>query len=182
MVRAFHTPGSLSRTILQGTLEWVMPWTAVEMLDGQHQRVNFLAHARSTVHTRASCRNDWKGISAESALMFPRWPSRSWDWNELWPKARRRKEENEKKTKKRQYGSKLKWSVLWPMVINRKKKKKSSMLEKTERTVIATGRLCLVWNRLNHATNSNTYHSTQAGLNQGFKSFPKSLKSAIARH
>ena len=68
------------------------------------------------------------------------------------------------------------------MVINRKKKKKSSMLEKTERTVIATGRLCLVWNRLNHATNSNTYHSTPAGLNQGFKSFPKSLKSATARH
>ena len=35
------------------------------------------------VLTRASCRKDWKRISAESSLMSPRWPSWSREWSEL---------------------------------------------------------------------------------------------------
>ena len=33
--------------------------------------------------TRASCRNDWERISAESSIMSIRWPSPSGDWTEL---------------------------------------------------------------------------------------------------
>ena len=33
--------------------------------------------------TRASCRKDWKGISAESSLVSPRRPNRPRDWSEL---------------------------------------------------------------------------------------------------
>ena len=40
---------SLSKTILQGTLErgWVVPWLAEEMLDGEHQRVDIPARVRT---------------------------------------------------------------------------------------------------------------------------------------
>ena len=38
---------SLSKTILQGTLEWSTPWSSEEMLYGQHQRVDIPAHART---------------------------------------------------------------------------------------------------------------------------------------
>ena len=41
--------------------------------------------------TTASCREDWKRISVESSIMFPRWPSRSRDWSGLgWTKLLRR--------------------------------------------------------------------------------------------
>ena len=33
--------------------------------------------------TRASCRRDWRRISAESSLVSPWWPSQSRDWTEL---------------------------------------------------------------------------------------------------
>ena len=70
--------GSLSNTIPQGTLEsgrrrgrqrkcWmdnVKEWTSLLM---------------PQLLTRASCRKDWKGISAESSLMSPRRPNRSRD-------------------------------------------------------------------------------------------------------
>ena len=37
-----------SETILQGTLGgWATPWSAEEMLDGQHQRVDIPVHARA---------------------------------------------------------------------------------------------------------------------------------------
>ena len=66
---------SLSKTIVQGTLEgWATPWLAEEMMDGQHQRVDSNVHA-----TKASCRKDWKSISAESSLMSPRRPN--WPWS-----------------------------------------------------------------------------------------------------
>ena len=39
---------SLSKTILSGHLGgWAMPWSAAEMLDGQHQRVDIPASARA---------------------------------------------------------------------------------------------------------------------------------------
>ena len=37
---------SLSKTILQGTLEGGAPWSAEEILDGQHQRMDIPAHTR----------------------------------------------------------------------------------------------------------------------------------------
>ena len=69
---------SLSKTILQDTLEggrrrgrqrkcWmgnIKEWTSLPMPE---------------LLTRASCRKDWKRISAESSLMSPRRPSRSRD-------------------------------------------------------------------------------------------------------
>ena len=44
MVRAGYTPRHLSKTIHGG---WAMPWSAEEMLDGQHQTMGILAHART---------------------------------------------------------------------------------------------------------------------------------------
>ena len=39
---------SLSKTILQGNPGgWATPWSAEEMLDGKHQRVDIPAHART---------------------------------------------------------------------------------------------------------------------------------------
>ena len=68
---------SPSKTILHGTFEggqrkcWtdnVEEWTSLPMPE---------------VLTRASCRKDWKRISAESFLMSPRRPNRSREWIEL---------------------------------------------------------------------------------------------------
>ena len=70
--------GSLSQTILHGTLEggqrygrqrkcWmdnIKEWTSLPMPE---------------MLTRASCRKDWRRISAESSLMSPRRPNRSRD-------------------------------------------------------------------------------------------------------
>ena len=64
---------SLSKTILHGTFEggqrkcWtdnIEEWTSLPMPE---------------VLTRASCRKDWKRISAELSLMFPRRSNRSRD-------------------------------------------------------------------------------------------------------
>ena len=41
------------------------PWSAEEMLDGHHQRVDICAIAR-TAHSR----KDWKRISADLSVMF----------------------------------------------------------------------------------------------------------------
>ena len=73
---------SLSKTIVQGSLEggqchglqkkcWmdnIEQWTSLPVPE---------------LLTRASCRKDWKRISAESSLMSPRPPIRSMDWTEL---------------------------------------------------------------------------------------------------
>ena len=74
MVRACHTHDSLSKTILQGTLE-----------GGRRrgrQRKCWLDNVKEWISlpipellTRASCRNDWKRISAESSIMSPRRPN-----------------------------------------------------------------------------------------------------------
>ena len=58
-----------------------MPWSAKEMLDGQHQRVDIPAHAR-TAH-KAFCKKDWKRISAESFSVSPRRPNRSRELTDL---------------------------------------------------------------------------------------------------
>ena len=77
--QAYHD--SLSKTILQGTLEggwrhdrqmkcWkdnIKEWTFLPMPE---------------LPTRASCRKDWKRISAESSLKSPWWPNWSRDWSE----------------------------------------------------------------------------------------------------
>ena len=73
---------SLSKTILQGTLEggrrrgrqrkcWMInikKWTSLPMPE---------------LLRKASCRKDWERISAESSLVSPRRPSRSRNWTEL---------------------------------------------------------------------------------------------------
>ena len=51
---------------------WTTPWSAEEVLGGQHQREDIRARAR-TVHF------GWKRISAESSAVFPRRPNRSSD-------------------------------------------------------------------------------------------------------
>ena len=71
----------LSKTVLQGTLQggrrrgrqkkcWmdIKEWTSLPMPE---------------LLTRASCRKDWKRISAESSLVSPRRPARSKDRTEL---------------------------------------------------------------------------------------------------
>ena len=82
MVWACHTPWQHLQTILQGTLGggwhrarqrkcWIdniNDWKSLPMLE---------------LLTMASCRKDWKKISVESSLMYPRRPSRSRDWTEL---------------------------------------------------------------------------------------------------
>ena len=52
-----------------------MSWSAEEMLDGQHQRMDTLP--MPDLLTRAFCRKDWKRISAESSLMSPPPPTPS---------------------------------------------------------------------------------------------------------
>ena len=73
---------SLSRTILQGNLE-----------DGWHQgqqRECWMDNIKELTWlpvpellTRASCRKDWKRISAELSLLPSRWPNQSRDWTVL---------------------------------------------------------------------------------------------------
>ena len=48
MIRACHTPHQPLQNHPSGDLrEWATPWSVEEMLDGQHQRVDILAHARN---------------------------------------------------------------------------------------------------------------------------------------
>ena len=60
---------------------WATPWSAGEMLDGQHQEWTSLL--MSKLLTTASCRKDWQRISAESSLMSSWRPNRSKDCTEL---------------------------------------------------------------------------------------------------
>ena len=56
------------RKDLSGHLgEWVTPWSAEEMLDGQRQRVD--TRPMPELLTMASCRKDWNRICAESSFM-----------------------------------------------------------------------------------------------------------------
>ena len=49
MDRASHTPRQPLQSHPSGHLgRWTTPWSAEEMLDGQHQRVDIPAHARTT--------------------------------------------------------------------------------------------------------------------------------------
>ena len=61
---------------------WVKLWSAEEMLDEQHQRVNIPARAR-TAYGGLLQKTDWKRISAESSLVSPQQPNWSRDWTEL---------------------------------------------------------------------------------------------------
>ena len=60
---------------------WATLWLAEEMRNRQQQRMDIPAHARTA--QRATCRKDWKRVSAESSLMSPQWPSWSRDWTEM---------------------------------------------------------------------------------------------------
>ena len=66
MLRAYHTLRQPLQNHPSGYLGgWGTPWSAEDMLDGQHQRVDIAAHA-TTAHTGGLQR-----ISAESSLMSP---------------------------------------------------------------------------------------------------------------
>ena len=56
---------------------WATPWSTEEMLDGQHQRLEYLPMPELL------CRKDWNRISAESSQMSAWRPNRSRDWTEL---------------------------------------------------------------------------------------------------
>ena len=77
-----HTPRQHLQSCPSGHLGgWATPWSAEEMLDGQRQEWTSLLMPE--LLTMASCRKDWKRISAESFLMPPpppRRPNRPWDW------------------------------------------------------------------------------------------------------
>ena len=60
-----YDKSSNADSLLGGTQ--TLPWSAEEMLDGQHQRVTSLAMPE--LLTKASFRKDCKRISAESSLM-----------------------------------------------------------------------------------------------------------------
>ena len=82
MVRACHTPQQPLQNHPSGHLgQWGTPWSAEEMLDGQHQIIDIPAHARSSHN--GLLQKTLKRISAESSLMSPRPPIRSMDWTEL---------------------------------------------------------------------------------------------------
>ena len=83
MVRACHTPRQPLQNHPSGHRRGLAtPRSAEEMLDGQHQRVDIPAHAR-TAHRGLLKRQDWKSIFAGSPLMNSRRPSLSRDWTEL---------------------------------------------------------------------------------------------------
>ena len=84
MVRACHTPRQppQNHPSYQGFLE-------AERRCGR-QRKCWIDNIKkrtflpmSELLTRVSCRKNWKTIFAESSLMSPRRPNRSWDWAEL---------------------------------------------------------------------------------------------------
>ena len=60
---------------------WMTLWSPEEMLDGQHQRVDIPALAR-TIH-KGLLQKIWKKISAELPLMSPQWPNQSRGLTEL---------------------------------------------------------------------------------------------------
>ena len=81
IVQAHTCHNSLSKTILQGTLE-------TRRCHGQQRKCWMDNITEWTVLpvpellTKASCRKDWKRISAKSSIMSPLWPSRPWVWTD----------------------------------------------------------------------------------------------------
>ena len=70
MVWACHTPRQRLQNHPSGHLGgWATPWSAEEMLDGQHQRDSISAHAR-TADKGLQQKNDWKRTSAESSVII----------------------------------------------------------------------------------------------------------------
>ena len=82
MVRACPTPRQPLQNHPSGHLEgWAMPWSAEEMLDGQYQRVDVSAHAR-TAHKGLL----QKSLEKDLCCIVPRVPRRPYrlrDWTEL---------------------------------------------------------------------------------------------------
>ena len=73
---------SLSKTILQGTLEGGRRHVRQRKCWIEHIK-EWTSPPMPELFTRAFCRKDLKMISAESSIMFPRRPSQSRDWTEL---------------------------------------------------------------------------------------------------
>ena len=82
MVRACHTPRQPVQNHPSGHLGgWAMPWSAEEMLDGQHQRVDNPAYAK-TAHDGFL----QKRLEEDLCWIVPRVPRRPYqsrDWTEL---------------------------------------------------------------------------------------------------
>ena len=70
---------SLSRTISQG--EWLHGWQRKCWMDNSTE---WTLLPMAELLTVASCRKDWKRISAESSFMSPWWRNCSWDWTEMY--------------------------------------------------------------------------------------------------
>ena len=81
IVRACHMLQQPLQNILQGTLEggWCCCWQRKCWMDNIKERTSL---PMPELFTRASCRKDWKRISALS-LMSHWWPNQSRDWTEL---------------------------------------------------------------------------------------------------
>ena len=62
-----HTTTASPKPSFRAPWRWAIPWSAEEMLGGQHHRVDIPAHARFA--HKASCRKDWKITSVELSLM-----------------------------------------------------------------------------------------------------------------
>ena len=74
MVWACHTPLQPLQAHPSGHLGgWVLLWSAEEMLDGQHQRVDIPAHARTT-HSGLLQKKNLE-VPAELPVMGPSPPS-----------------------------------------------------------------------------------------------------------
>ena len=79
MVRACHTPRQPLQNHHSGHLGgWATPWSAEEMLDGQHPRCGHPCPCQNCSQGPLS-EKDWKRISTESPLVSPRRPIRSRD-------------------------------------------------------------------------------------------------------
>ena len=72
---------SLSKTILQGTLDGV--WRHDRQRQCWIDNIERTSLPMPELLTRASCRKGWKRIYAESSLISPEQPNLSKDWTEL---------------------------------------------------------------------------------------------------
>ena len=82
MVWAYRTTQQSVQTILPGTLEcgWCRSWQGKCWMDNLEE---WMSVPKQKLHMMASCRKDWKRISAESSLVPPPPPPRwSRDWTE----------------------------------------------------------------------------------------------------
>ena len=81
MIQACHTPWHPLQNHPSGHPGgWVTPWSAEEMLDGQHQRMDIPAHARLALK---GLLQKWLEKDLCWIPHFPQWPNRSRDWTEL---------------------------------------------------------------------------------------------------